>query len=106
MFSFPTIYGEIIQEYLHECQNKFADYFHIYPLKSCRLRLEAEHHDYSDKYSPIGDKSGLFLVVRMHSYIIVATKTVQETVYFMTGYRIQDSIREWEWEGVSYRCRI
>ena len=79
---------------------------HDDPLKGCRRRFKPKHHNYGNKYSPFGNKSGFLPVVGMHPDLIIAAELIQETVYFVTGDRIQDSIRKWEWKCVCYRCRI
>ena len=71
MFSFPAIHGEVIQEYLHECRDELAKYFHDYSLECRRRCLESEHHDHYYKDPPFGDERRLFLVVGMHPYLIV-----------------------------------
>ena len=106
MIPSPTINNEVVQEHLHERRNKFSENLHDDPLKGCRCRFKCEHHNYGNKYSPFGNKNGFLLFVGVHPDLIIADEPVQETVNFVTGDGIQDSIRKWEWKGVCFRCCI
>ena len=86
MFSLSAIHDEVIQEYVHEHRDELTKYFHDYSLECRRRCLESEHHDYCYKDSPFGNESGLFLVLKVHPYLVVAVESLKEAIYLMTGY--------------------
>ena len=76
MFSFATIDGEVIHEYLHECRDELAKYFHDYSLEGRRRSLEPKHHYHCSENSPFGDERRLVVVVGVYPYLIVAAETI------------------------------
>ena len=95
MVDFPIVDGKIIQENLHECWNIFMKNFLNYPLECSWSCFETKHHYYSNKYAPFRNKGCLFLIIRMHPYLVISVETVQKTVNFMTNDRIKNTMSEW-----------
>ena len=52
------------------------------------------------------DKFCSLLILQVHSYLVIATEPVKKVVAFVTCYRVENVVHEWERETIRDRCRV
>ena len=67
---------EVIQEYLHKCENEVVENLRDYALKCGMARFQPEHHDYCYEHSPFHDEGRFLLIVQVHADLIIAVEPV------------------------------
>ena len=77
------IHCKVIEKTLHKCRYIFSKNLRNYSLEDGERRFQTKHHYYSNEHAPIHDEHGLFLVVRVHVYLIVSVEAIQKTIHVM-----------------------
>ena len=93
---------EIVEEDLHKSGYIFAEDFCDDVLKCCRIHCKPEHHCHSYEHAPILHKSGVLLIIRMYTDLIIAT----EAIHFVPDYGIEYAIYEGKGKSICNYYRI
>ena len=88
MFVSRPIHREVIKKNLHKSKYIFSKNNCNRLLEGGGCRLQAKHHYFGDEHALVRDKCNFLLVIRVHVYLVVSAKAIQETVHVMARNRV------------------
>ena len=93
-------YQHVIYVHLYSCAYLLLEHPVHQPLIGGSCILESEWHHMITIGSLRCDERGLFLVVWVHTDLVVAREGVHETEKFMAGCGVHDEVDPWQREAV------
>ena len=99
-------YQHVIYVHLHGCSDLLLEHPIHQPLIGSSCILEPKRHHTITIGSLHCDERGLFLVVWVHTDLVVAGEGVHKTKEFMVGYGIYDEVNPRQREIVLWACSV
>ena len=85
---------------MHKGWDVFTKYFPNDSLERCRHSFQPEHHNHRDEYTLFRYQFHLFLIIGMHTDLVISAEAVQEVVHLMPCYGVQHVVRKWQGKHV------